>query len=135
MEGRVMAFNVLVVDDSATMRMMVMRTLQMTGLPLGEMHQAGNGREGLAALESAWIDIVFVDINMPVMDGLAMIDAVRGRPDWAGLPIVVISTESSRTRIEEVRHKGVEFIHKPFTPECVGEVMRRVLGEVSHASH
>jgi two-component system, chemotaxis family, chemotaxis protein CheY len=130
-----MALNVLVVDDSATMRSMVAKTLAMTGLPLGTVHQAANGREGLDVLEREWVDLIFVDINMPVMGGIEMIDAVRQKPEWANLPIVVISTESSETRIEEVRRKGVRFVHKPFTPESVREVMQDLTGVLQNASN
>lgn len=129
-----MALNVLVVDDSATMRHMVVRTLQMSGLPIGQLHQAANGREGLEVLEREWVDLVFVDINMPVMNGMEMIDAIRAQPTYAELPIVVISTESSRTRIEEVCRRGVRFIHKPFTPEQVREVVQGLIGELKDAS-
>jgi two-component system chemotaxis response regulator CheY len=124
-----MALNVLIVDDSATMRTMVRKALEISGLPIAELHQAGNGQEGLDALASAWIDVVFLDINMPVMNGLAMIDAMRAQAETAQIPVIVVSTESSQTRIEEVRRKGVQFIHKPFTPERVRAVVQEVLGE------
>ncbi|MGB9624838.1 MAG: response regulator [Phycisphaerae bacterium] len=130
-----MALNVLIVDDSATMRHMVARTLQMSGLALGNVAEATNGREGLDVLEREWIDVLFVDINMPVMGGIEMIDAVRRKPELANLPIVVISTESSQTRIEEVRRRGVRFVHKPFTPECVREVIQDLTGVCHHATH
>jgi len=122
------------VDDSATMRRMVARTLEMSGLALGRIAEAANGREGLEVLDREWIDVLFVDINMPVMGGIEMIDAVRARPELASLPIVVISTESSQTRIEEVRRKGVRFVHKPFTPECVREVIQDLTGVTQHAA-
>jgi len=128
-----MPLNLLIVDDSATMRRMVSRTLQMSGLPVGQIHEAANGREGLDALERVSVDVVFVDINMPVMNGMEMIDAVRKDPRWAHLPVVVISTESSETRIEDVRRRGVQFIHKPFTPERVREVVQSLLKETQHA--
>jgi two-component system chemotaxis response regulator CheY len=129
-----MALNVLIVDDSATMRRMVARTLEMSGLALGNVAEAANGREGLEIVDREWIDVLFVDINMPVMGGIEMIDAIRARPELANLPIVVISTESSQTRIEEVRRKGVRFVHKPFTPECVREVIQDLTGVTQHAT-
>jgi len=129
-----MALNVLIVDDSATMRRMVARTLEMSGLALGRVAEAANGREGLEVLDREWIDVLFVDINMPVMGGIEMIDAVRARPELVSLPIVVISTESSQTRIEEVRRKGVRFVHKPFTPECIREVIQDLTGVTQHAA-
>jgi len=113
---------------------MVGRTLEMSGLALGRVAEAANGREGLEVLDHEWIDVLFVDINMPVMGGIEMIDAIRARPELANLPIVVISTESSHTRIEEVRRKGVRFVHKPFTPECVREVIQDLTGVTQHAT-
>lgn len=123
-----MALNVLIVDDSATMRKIVIRTLGMSGLPLGALHEAGNGREGLDVLEREWIDVVFVDINMPVMTGMEMIDAIRAHPTNNKVPVVVVSTESSETRMEELKRRGVPFIHKPFTPEHVREVVQGLTG-------
>lgn len=128
-----MPLNLLIVDDSATMRRMVARTLQMSGLPLGKIHEAADGREGLDLLEHTSVDVVFADINMPVMNGIEMIDALRKNPRTARLPVVVISTESSQTRIEDVRRRGVQFIHKPFTPEQVRVVVQTLLKGVQNA--
>jgi two-component system chemotaxis response regulator CheY len=130
-----MGLNIFVADDSATMRAMVTKTIQMTGLPVTKFCHASNGQEGLEVLEKEWVDVVLVDINMPVMDGMEMIERIRKNPDFQKLPIVVISTESSQTRIEEVRAKGVEFIHKPFTPEAVREVLVKLLGEIKDAGN
>jgi len=125
------ALNVLVVDDSAVMRAMIVRTLKMSGLAIGEVHEAADGREGLEALDRHWIDLVLVDINMPVMNGEEMIAAVRARAEWADLPIIVVSTEGSRTRIDRLQRQGSRFIHKPFSPERVREVIAEMTG-VSH---
>ena len=123
-----MGLNVLVTDDSATMRAMIAKTLQMSGLPVTELHEASNGKEGLEVLDKQWIDVVLVDINMPVMDGMEMIDRIRAHPNLSKTPIVVVSTESSETRIREIQEKGVAFIHKPFTPEAVRDVLVKLLG-------
>lgn len=123
-----MSLNVLIVDDSAVMRAMVIRTLELAGLATGEIYQAANGEEGLKALEENWVDLVLVDINMPVMNGEEMIDRMRANPVWKDLPVIVISTEGSQTRIEAIRKKGAEFIHKPFSPEAVREVVNDMIG-------
>jgi len=123
-----MALNILVVDDSAVARSVIVKTLRMTDLAIGEIHQAGNGQEGLAVMERQWVDLLFVDINMPVMNGEDMINAVRGNPAWMNLPIVVISTEGSVTRIGSLMHQGVKFIHKPFTPESIRNTLVEMLG-------
>lgn len=128
-----MAFNVLVVDDSAVMRTMVIRTLKMSGLPIGEIHQAGNGAEALRVLGDNWVDLALVDINMPVMNGEELIDRVRDTPELRDLAIIVVSTESSETRIKKVQRQGASFVHKPFTPEKLREQVVAVTG-VSHDS-
>jgi two-component system chemotaxis response regulator CheY len=69
-----MAVNILIVDDSGVMRSMIAITIRLSGLALGEIHQAGNGQEGLDVLNQSWIDLVIADINMPVMNGEEMID-------------------------------------------------------------
>ena len=125
-----MSLNILVVDDCSLVRTIITRTLKLSGVPLGEVHEAGNGREGLDVLEKYWIDLVFVDINMPVMDGEAMIEQVRSNPAWADLPLVVISTEGSQARIERLTEHGATFIHKPFTPEKVSEVVGQLLRDI-----
>ncbi|MEN6370450.1 MAG: response regulator [Armatimonadota bacterium] len=123
-----MALNILVVDDSLVMRTMIIKTLRLSGLELGEIYQASNGQEGLQVLEDNWVDLALVDINMPVMSGEEMIDKVRQDPGISDLPVVVVSTESSETRIEMLQKKGAEFVHKPFTPEILRETITGVTG-------
>ncbi len=123
-----MSINVLVVDDSAVMRAMILKSMRMSGLPLGEINQAGNGQEGLDALGQNWVDLVIVDINMPVMNGEQMIDAMKENPEMSDIPIVVISTEGSKARQERLRHKGASFIRKPFSPEEIRDTVRELIG-------
>ncbi len=119
--------NVLVVDDSAVVRTMIVRTLKLTELPIGQVHQASNGRDGLDLLEKHWVDLVLVDINMPVMNGEEMIDRIREQEVYRDLPLVVVSTEGSKTRIDRLINKGVRFVHKPFMPETIREVILEVV--------
>lgn len=123
-----MSLNVLIVDDSAAMRAIIQKTLQISGLEIGHVYQAKNGLEALELLEENWIDLALVDINMPVMDGETLINRVRENPDLAELPIVVVSTESSEARIIQLRSKDVEFIHKPFAPETLRETVFQLTG-------
>jgi len=123
-----MALNVLIVDDSGVMRAMILKTMKMAGLSLGEVYQAANGQEGLDALGENWIDLVIVDINMPAMKGEEIIDNMKAKPDLADTPVVVISTEGSETRIERLREKGAKFVHKPFTPETIRDTIQEITG-------
>lgn len=123
-----MALNVLVVDDSAVMRAMLIRTLRMSGLPLGEIHQAIHGAEALQVLDRHWVDLALVDINMPVMNGEEFIDRVRDTPELRDLAIIVVSTESSQTRIAKIQRQGARFVHKPFTPETLRDQIMAMIG-------
>jgi len=128
-EDSTMAVNVLIVDDSGVMRTMIIKTIRLSGLQVGDIHQAANGQEGLEALNQHWIDLVIVDINMPVMNGEEMIDRMLKVPDFRDVPIVVISTEGSKTRVERLQNKGARFIHKPFTPEIIRDTIKDFLGD------
>lgn len=123
-----MAVNILIVDDSGVMRAIIKKSVQMSGLRIGEIHQAANGREGMDALDRHWIDLVITDINMPVMTGEEMIGQMRERPDLKAIPTIVVSTEGSHTRIERLQRSGLKFIHKPFTPEMIRDTVKDVLG-------
>lgn len=123
-----MGINFLIVDDSGVMRSMIVKALRMSGIELGEIHQAGNGKEGLERLEEHTVDLAIVDINMPVMNGEEMIDCMKNRSSFCGIPVIVISTEGSEARIERLAEKGARFIHKPFTPERIRDVINEVVG-------
>lgn len=123
-----MALNVLVVDDSAVMRRMIIRTLELAGLPLGEVHEAGNGAEGLEQLDRHWIDLALVDLNMPVMNGEEMIERLRANPELADVPVVVVSTDGSETRLARIRPNVNGFVRKPFTPEQLGATIKEIVG-------
>ena len=124
-----MAINVLIVDDSGVMRSMILKSMRLSGLQLGDVHQAANGKEGLDALNEHWIDLVVADINMPVMNGEEMIDEMLQNPALKDIPVVVVSTEGSKTRVVRLQNKGAKFIHKPFTPEAIRDTVKELLGE------
>ena len=129
-----MALNILIVDDSAVMRSMIAKTLRLTGIELGTLHQAENGEQGLKVIEDNWIDLALVDINMPVMNGEEMIEKLRSNTATADLPIIVVSSEGSRTRIMRLEKKGVRFIHKPFEPETIREILMEVTGMIDECT-
>ena len=128
-----MAVNVLVVDDSAVMRSMIQKTLLLSGLQVGEIHQAANGREGLDALGAAVDRSCHRRHQHAGDDGRGDDRADADQSNLKTIPTVVVSTEGSQTRIERLQGKGVRFIHKPFTPEMIRDTVKEVLGsEVFH---
>jgi two-component system chemotaxis response regulator CheY len=123
-----MALNLLIVDDSSVMRSMILKSLRMTGFEIGELYQAANGKEGLAALEQHWIDLVIADLNMPVMNGEEMLECMKKNQLTSTIPVLVISTEGSETRIEHLKSLGARFIRKPFTPEQIRDMITHLTG-------
>jgi len=126
-----MPYNVLIVDDSATMRALIRKILAISGFNLGQCFEGANGREGLAILEQHWVDLVLSDIHMPEMDGSAFITALKGHPLWKTIPVVVVSTESREEVLAPFRRLGVAgYIKKPFKPETIRRQLSTLLGEV-----
>jgi two-component system chemotaxis response regulator CheY len=124
-----MSLNILVVDDSATVRAVIKKTLEIAEVPVGELYEAENGQEALDALSANWIDLVFADINMPVMTGIEMVEKMAAAGLLKTVPVVIVSTEGSATRIEQLKAKGVSaYIRKPFTPELLRSVVDDILG-------
>jgi two-component system chemotaxis response regulator CheY len=125
-----MSFNILIVDDSRTIRSVIRKTLLIAGVPTGELYEASNGREGLQIMKDNWVDLCFADINMPVMNGIEMIEQMLADQMLEKLPVVIVSTEGSKTRIEELFRKGVRaYLRKPITPEIIRNVVKEVLGD------
>lgn len=124
-----MPYNILIVDDSETVRTVIARTLEMAGVSISNLYQASNGAEALEVMKNNWIDLVFSDINMPVMGGVEMIERMQESDLLGTVPVVVVSTEGSKTRIDDLMGKGVRaYIRKPFTPEKVKAVVEELLG-------
>lgn len=124
-----MALNILMVDDSETVRAVIAKTLKLAEIPINELHQAANGEEAIALLKEHWIDLILCDINMPVMGGVEMIERLQEDEILKAIPIVVVSTEGSATRIEQLKSKGVRaYIRKPFTPEQIRSIVEEIIG-------
>jgi two-component system, chemotaxis family, chemotaxis protein CheY len=107
----------LVIDDSRAMRRIVTSILEGFGY---EVRDAGNGREGLDVLNEGWVpDLATVDWNMPVMDGLQFVAAVRSNPGWRSLTLMMVTSESEHTQIVRALAAGAhEYMIKPFTADA-----------------
>ncbi len=124
-----MAFNILVVDDSATVRDFFVKTLRLAQVPVGTLFQARDGAEAWSILKESWIDLVFTDINMPVMDGFELVRKMRADDLLDRIPVVVVSAEQDEKGITEMLTLGARaYIRKPFTPEQIREVVEDQLG-------
>ena len=129
-----MAFNILLVDDSATVRAVINKALILAGVDINQLYQAANGREGLDVLEKEWVDLVFCDISMPEMDGEEMVAEMKEQGMIENIPVVIVSSAGSEPRVARLKANGVrDYIQKPFTPERIREVVDSVMGVASNA--
>lgn len=120
-----MAATVLTVDDSASIRQMVGMTLKQAGYNVVE---AADGQEGLDKARSGAFNLVLTDQNMPRMDGLTLVKALRGLPNYKTVPILMLTTESGDEMKAQGRAAGATgWLTKPFDPAKLLEVMKKVL--------
>lgn len=120
-----MSKTILAVDDSASIRQMVAFTLKSQGYQVVE---AVDGQDGLAKAKNQKIDLVLTDQNMPKMDGITMIRALRMLPAFRSTPILILTTESSDAMKAQGKAAGATgWLVKPFDPNKLLEVIRKVL--------
>ncbi len=118
--------NILIVDDSSTMRKIISRSLRQAGLAVDTIVEAADGIEGLNALGSNPIDLILSDINMPNMDGLEFVK--QARANGCKAPIMMITTEGGEDIISEAINSGATgSIRKPFTPDQLQEKLGGLL--------
>jgi two-component system chemotaxis response regulator CheY len=121
-----MSKTILSVDDSASVRQMVKLTLTGAGY---HVVQANDGSEGLAKARESQVDMVMTDLNMPVMNGLALIRELRKLPAYKGVPILFLTTESDAQLKAEAKAAGATgWITKPFQQDQLIAVVKKVLG-------
>ena len=119
-----MAKKILIIDDSSTMRKIVMRSLRQAGLEIGDVLEAGDGQEALQVLDENSVDLILSDINMPNMDGLEFLRQKNTNPAIQNIPVVMITTEAVDEIVQEVKELGaMGNIKKPFTPEQILEIL------------
>ena len=112
----------LIIDDSAVMRKIVERSLRQAGVNLTQVLEAGNGAEALGVLQDKQVDLILCDINMPIMDGLEFVKQLSTLESAKGVPVVMITTESSEEHVKQAILAGAQgYIRKPFTAEQVKE--------------
>ncbi len=116
----------LVIDDSKAMRIILKQILQSLG---GTVEEAANGKEGLEKLKMIGNpDVVLVDWNMPEMNGLDFVRAVRANPVYRTLPLMMVTTETESAQMGKALAAGAnEYVMKPFTKDVISEKLK-ILG-------
>ena len=116
-------------DDSSVMRKIVERSLRQAGLEIGEVVEAANGIEALAAVREGTFDLILSDINMPAMDGLEFLRQLSTLEGGNEIPVVMVTTEGSESRVVEALTIGAKgYLRKPFTADQIKERVSPLLG-------
>ncbi len=130
-----MAFRILIVDDSATTRAIIKRTIQMARVPTEKVLEAPNGMEALRLLATEPVDLILADLHMPEMDGVEMTRRILADEATKLIPVIIISAEPSATRLEQLKQDGARgYLRKPFTPESVRNLINQTLGVLDAAA-
>lgn len=124
-----MKINVLIVEDDAAMRV-VLRSIVLSAklnVEIGEVFEAENGKVGIEILKREQVDLMLVDIYMPVMDGMEMLDYTYDHPDFSDIPAIVVSTDNDEERVDALMRKGMGFVHKPLTHLLLKDQITKML--------
>jgi len=117
-----MPLDILIVDDSAAIRKILQRVLRQADVPMGQVFEAGDGVEALAALKEQPVGLILSDINMPNMDGLELLKRLKAAEEWKNVPVVMVTTEGSQAKVMEAVELGAAgYVRKPFTAEQIKE--------------
>ena len=120
--------DILIVDDSPAMRKFVRRVLEISGFPIGEMSEATDGQDALNFLSHRSVDLILTDVNMPRMGGEEFMEKMAAESKTKGVPVVVISTDSTHQRTGRMMALGASgYVAKPFSPETLRAELERVL--------
>ena len=127
-----MGLHILVVDDSETVHDVFSKTFVVAQLPVEEVYHAASGKEALEILHRQRVDLMFADLNMPEMDGLALVSRMEREGLLDTTPVVIVSAERSPSKIGNLTLKGIRaYIPKPFTPEQIRKVVDNIIGETA----
>jgi two-component system, chemotaxis family, chemotaxis protein CheY len=129
-----MESDVLVVDDSAAIRKILQRVLRQTGMAIRTIFEAGDGQEALDLLGKQRVALVLTDINMPKMDGLQLLAALKASDAWRDIAVVMITTEGGEAKVgEAVRLGAAGYVRKPFTADQIKEKLAGILDQAVRA--
>lgn len=131
-----MKINILIVEDDAAMRVVLRSTVLSADLEveIGEIFEAENGKVGIEVLNREHVDLMLVDIYMPVMDGMEMLDYTYDHPDFSHIPAIVVSTDNDEERVDALMRKGMGFVHKPLTHLLLKDQIKSMLEKCKDGS-
>jgi two-component system chemotaxis response regulator CheY len=125
-------YNILIVDDSSTIRKIIIRCIGHTQIAVGSLFEAGDGEEALGIMRQQQIHLVMTDINMPKMNGLELLERLKAEAQWKDIPVLLITTEGRMDTVLEAANKGAAgYVKKPFTAGDIQAKIEPLLSVVS----
>jgi two-component system chemotaxis response regulator CheY len=123
-----MSLDVMIVDDSAAIRKILQRVLIQADVPIGKVIEAGDGQDALDKLKGVTVGLILSDINMPNMDGLQLLAALKAQEQTKGVPVIMVTTEGSSNKVMEAVSLGAAgYVRKPFTAEQIKEKLAGII--------
>jgi two-component system chemotaxis response regulator CheY len=117
-----MTVDVMIVDDSSAIRKILRRMLGQAGITLGTVVEAGDGVDALEKLKQQPIHLILSEINMPNMDGIRLLTALKSKAEYKHIPVIMITTEGGEAKVMEAVQLGASgYVRKPFTSEQIQE--------------
>jgi len=122
-----MAYSILLTDDSRLIRKSLRMAFDMTGFPIKKIYEADSGRGSIDVLSSNWVDIVFLDLNMPEVSGFEVLEYMASREELSDIPVIVVTTPINNQKIELGKKNVLAVIDKPFTPEIIRDTLNLLM--------
>ena len=123
-----MSYDFLIVDGSVTVRAIIKRTIRLSGLPVGRIHEAGDGREALDVLSAHHVDLVLADLHPARPDAADLIGRILSEPATRAVPVVLLSAQPDLRVIDRLNRAGARgYLRKPLTPDAVRDAVTRIL--------
>jgi len=122
---------ILIVDDCSAMRSVIKRILGISGFAMESCFFAGDGEEALGVMRRHRVDLVISDVNMPRLDGEALLRKICEDPGLARVPVVIVSSDSTQSRADRLLALGAKaYVVKPFQPQAFRAQLEKVLEHV-----
>jgi two-component system chemotaxis response regulator CheY len=120
--------DILIVDDSAAIRKILQRVIRQAEIPIGNVIEAGDGKEALEVLKTNTVGLILSDINMPNMDGIEFLTRIKADEEFKSVPVIMVTTEGSQAKVMLALELGaVGYVRKPFTADQIKEKLTGII--------
>jgi two-component system chemotaxis response regulator CheY len=127
-KGKIHVLDVMIVDDSPAVRKILLRVLKQANVPVGLVHEAGDGLEALEVLKHFSVQVIFCEVNMPNMDGIQLLEHVRAEQQLQSVPFILVTTEASQACVMQALALGATaYLKKPFTTDEIKAKLKGIV--------